>query len=319
MNRKKNILLLLAFFIVCGAAYSQRKYTIKKGDTVWSVAKAMLKSDGVTNPSSGEVMHAIEVISEANGCNNSDNLRIKFFSDKAIARGSRILIPLDLKIPPPEIKVDDDDHSSSDALIGLFVSAGSKASMNDSETHDMGVEKKEETKPEKNASTSKGSSIVTNKTMTFTQMVKRPFGVLSEDSKGKKMADVEKELGIYTNWKPSKTGIDYDLEVMSKNGYDMRFLGVVPDRAECGFIKYTSHNELNRFGYRFRFEKKKDAETFRDKVLTELKSIGGQFDNNYYGDVRAKYGSSYIVVSINKDTKIVRVEINYMENGSWIE
>lgn len=331
MKAKKYILLLLSLLLVCSAAYSQRKYIVKKGDTPWSVAKAMLKKDSVANPTSGEVLYAIDLISEANGCKNSDDLRTKFFSEKTIARGAHIMIPLDLKMHhTPVVGVENNDEDEDGDEYDLFgyelinpsiTTAFAEALFGGLLTGFLGLDEsdnnneKKETEIKQDISAPKESpSIVTDKTMTFIQMVKRPFGVLPENSKGKTMEEIEKELAQYPIWKISKSGISSDLEVKSTNGYDMRFLNVVPERADCSFKKSTSTSELTNFRYSFSFDKKKDAESFREKVLTELKSIGSQIENNYYGtdDVKAEYGNSYILVSYSKNTKIVRITINYM-------
>lgn len=72
--------------MVCNVVYSQRKYTVRKNETLWNVASAMLKESGKTRPTNGEIMQAMEAIAKANGCSDVDVCRTKFFYDDAIAR-----------------------------------------------------------------------------------------------------------------------------------------------------------------------------------------------------------------------------------------
>jgi LysM repeat protein len=339
MKRTKIIFLLVAFLCVGSAAYSQNQYIIKKGETLWDVAKAMLIENGNARPTHLEILDAGDAIAKVNGCKDREECRMKFFSDKAIARGSVIRMPSNKKAPR---KVEVNDFTADDPIssaISDFFFTWALASLGaDEDKPDVNSKKSvtnvsakssisetkenrvEAAKPKQDAAAPKESpTIVTNKTMSFVQMVKRPFGVLPENSHGMLMDEVENGLSKYAGWKPTNSGFVYDMEVMSKNGYDMQFHGIVPKRAVCEFFKTGDRKELKGFGYIFSFEKKKEAAAFKDAVLTELKSVGSEFDNNYFGDVRAKYGSSYIVVSISVDKKSVTVLTQYMDNGSWVK
>lgn len=55
-------------------------YTVKKGDTLWAVAKQQLIDSGIPNPTNKQIMEAMQTIAKANGCKDIDECRYKYFN-----------------------------------------------------------------------------------------------------------------------------------------------------------------------------------------------------------------------------------------------
>lgn len=55
-------------------------YEIKKGDTLWSVAKKQLQISGSKKPTNAQIIAAMKQIAEANGCKDTDECKNKFFN-----------------------------------------------------------------------------------------------------------------------------------------------------------------------------------------------------------------------------------------------
>ena len=55
-------------------------YTIKKGDTLWAVAKQQLINSGNPKPSTLDILKSMKAIATANGCKNPEDCRKKYFN-----------------------------------------------------------------------------------------------------------------------------------------------------------------------------------------------------------------------------------------------
>ena len=57
-----------------------RNYEIKKGDTLWGVAKKQLQVSGSKKPTNAQIVAAMKQIAETNGCKDIDECANKFFN-----------------------------------------------------------------------------------------------------------------------------------------------------------------------------------------------------------------------------------------------
>ena len=112
-----------------------------------------------------------------------------------------------------------------------------------------------------------GLRAATPKELSVIDLITRPFGVLSVNSRKLPYDTVRSQLEGY-GWVQDnrKDYISSSISTYSKDGYDMRYLGVVPQYAYAGFSKNQEYDILYFFSYEFFFNKAKKTQQFIDTL-----------------------------------------------------
>ena len=181
--------------------------------------------------------------------------------------------------------------------------------------------KAEVTKPV--VSKTPGLRPATPKELIVMDLLTRPFGVLSKDSRGLSKEQIMFDLSDY-GWKPVLLFEGSQLTMNETSGYDMSFLGRIPERA---FAQFTKDNQLWCFTVIFEFDNMKEAERFANQLISSLNSEGiavPDYNNHNNGHTRKfRYNNSFVYITLPDNMTSYRnkvtVHVSYIESGSWIE
>lgn len=325
--RKQVFVLIL--LLSCSTVYSQKStYLIKKGETLWSVSKAMLNKKGNTKPTNTQIYSAMEIIASANGCSSTDDCVKKYFSNAAIAKGSKIVIPDNLKKSDKSTSSKEgtagEDGDLFDFLLSLYsMDELFKTALNDPFLG-VSIDNNENKKPASNevyhASTknvntnSPSAKLFSQKQMTVEQMVDHPLGFLSDNSKYLTFARAKKELeesGAKSNYVREGATIAFFPQIEEDEIYDLTWKGNKPWSAEVVW----ANGKMSLYQYSFNIKKDlkaSDMEKIRKidlgkeivNTLTTKKGIVFADDpdeyhpDNTYYFMKGQYGSKTIIVSI---------------------
>jgi hypothetical protein len=165
----------------------------------------------------------------------------------------------------------------------------------------------------------------TPKELSILDLITRPFGVLSQNSRKLSRKQLLYDLSDY-GW------IDNDqdnlkINLRARDGYDMVILGKVPDWAYSDFVyDYDDHyydtekTALTSFGYSFEFDKGKDANKFIHQLVDLLKAEGiNMTEVKKYHAFKGRFKNSEIYLSNSVNRNHVSLFINYQVLGTWIQ
>ncbi len=163
----------------------------------------------------------------------------------------------------------------------------------------------------------------TPKELIVKDLLTRPFGVLSKDSRGLSKEQIMFDLSDY-GWKPVLLFEGSQLTMNETSGYDMSFLGRIPERA---FAQFTKDNQLWCFTVIFEFDNMKEAERFANQLISSLNSEGigvPDYNNHNNGHTRKfRYNNSFVYITMPDNMTSYRnkvtVHVSYRESDSWIE
>ncbi len=165
----------------------------------------------------------------------------------------------------------------------------------------------------------------TPKELSILDLITRPFGVLSQNSRKLSRKQLLYDLSDY-GW------VDKDKETLkinlrARDGYDMVILGKVPNWAYSEFdYNYDDHDydtektALTSFGYHFIFDKRRESMEFVRRLLSLLEGEGiNMKENRKYKYYEGKYGKSIVFLSPTPEGVYLRIRYKTYSPSDWIE
>ena len=165
----------------------------------------------------------------------------------------------------------------------------------------------------------------TPKELSVQDLITRPFGVLSQNSRKLSRNQLLYDLSDY-GW-VDKDQNNLKINLRASDGYDMVFLGKVPNWAYSEFeydydtLNYdTEKTALIRFGYQFTFDKRMEAERFIHQIVDLLKAEGiNMIKVKKYHAFKGRFKNSEIYLSNSADPNAIFLFISYKVLGNWIQ
>jgi hypothetical protein len=170
-----------------------------------------------------------------------------------------------------------------------------------------------------------GLRLATPKELSILDLITRPFGVLSQNSRKLSRKQLLYDLSDY-GW------VDKDKETLkinlrARDGYDMVILGKVPNWAYSEFdYNYDDHDydtektALTSFGYHFIFDKRRESMEFVRRLLSLLEGEGiNMKENRKYKYYEGKYGKSIVFLSPTPEGVYLRIRYKTYSPSDWIE
>ncbi len=165
----------------------------------------------------------------------------------------------------------------------------------------------------------------TPKELSILDLITRPFGVLSQNSRKLSRKQLLYDLSDY-GW------VDKDKETLkinlrARDGYDMVILGKVPNWAYSEFdYNYDDHyydtekTALTSFGYHFKFDKRRETMDFVRRLLSLLEAEGINLkENRKYKFYEGNYGKSIVFLSPTPEGVYLRIRYKTYSPSDWIE
>ena len=167
----------------------------------------------------------------------------------------------------------------------------------------------------------------TPKELSVQDLITRPFGVLSQNSKKLPREQILFDLSDY-GWKAVIDDVTGSVKVTKDGGYDMTFLGVVPSHAVASFS--TGGKELTGFLSTFYFKNNpKEAQRFANKLMEHLRSEGVDLPNPKKNakKVSVRHGDSKVEVLLPNGKDYFGLVVHYQgliktdgkEEFGWFE
>ncbi len=167
----------------------------------------------------------------------------------------------------------------------------------------------------------------TPKELSVQDLITRPFGVLSQNSKKLPREQILFDLSDY-GWKAVIDDVTGSVKVTKDGGYDMPFLGVVPSHAVASFS--TGGKELTGFLSTFYFKNNpKEAQRFANILMEHLRSEGVDLPNPKKNakKVSVRHGDSKVEVLLPNGKDYFGLVVHYQgliktdgkEEFGWFE
>ncbi len=165
----------------------------------------------------------------------------------------------------------------------------------------------------------------TPKELSILDLITRPFGVLSQNSRKLSRKQLLYDLSDY-GW-VDKDNETLKINLRARDGYDMVILGKVPNWAYSEFdYNYDDHyydtekTALTSFGYHFKFDKRRETMDFVRRLLSLLEAEGINLkDNRKYKFYEGNYGKSIVVLSPTPEGVYLRIRYKTYSPSDWIE
>ena len=165
----------------------------------------------------------------------------------------------------------------------------------------------------------------TPKELSILDLITRPFGVLSQNSRKLSRKQLLYDLSDY-GWVDK--GHEYlRINLRARDGYDMVILGKVPDWAYSDFeYDYDDHyydtekTALTSFGYHFKFDKRRETMDFVRRLLSLLEAEGINLkENRKYKFYEGNFGKSIVVLSPTPEGVYLKIRYKTFYPSDWIE